>query len=126
MTHFDRLAAEAHRRNGRPNRFIRNALGSRLSREACPQIERHCHAAVALEPSVPGAPPPFDGELPAELATTVTWVLAGVEPAAADGGGAATAQVMNLPCAIGERRFPLYYLCGTVPLSALGRMQQRR
>ena len=33
---------------------------------------------------------------------------------------------MNLPCAIGERRFPLYYLCGTVPLSALGRMQQRR
>ena len=55
-----------------------------------------------------------------------TWVLAGVEPAAADGGGAATAQVMNLPCAIGERRFPLYYLCGIVPLSALGRMQQRR
>ena len=51
-------------------------------------------AAVALEPSVLGAPPPFDGELPAELATTVTWVLAGIEPAA-DGGGAATAQVMN-------------------------------
>ena len=65
-------------------------------------------AAVALEPSVP-ALPPFDGELPAELATTVHPVLAGVEPAAADGGGAATAQVMNLPCAIGERRFPLYY-----------------
>ena len=72
---------------------------------------------VALEPAGQGTPVPFGGELPAELAATVPWLFSHVEELA-DG---ARAHVMNLPCGVGDRRYPLYYLCGSVPAAAVTR-----
>ena len=67
---------------------------------------------VALMPSGQGLDPPFGGELPAELATSMQWSFSHMEP---DG----RACVASLPAAIGSHRYPLYYFCGTVPVPAL-------
>ena len=72
---------------------------------------------VALEPAGQGTPVPFGGELPAELAATVPWLFSHME----DLGEGPQAHIMNLPCGMGERRYPLYYLCGNVPAASVTR-----
>ena len=72
---------------------------------------------VALEPAGQGTPVPFGGELPAEIAATVPWLFSHVEELAEG----PRAHVMNLPCGVGDRRYPLYYLCGSVPAAAVTR-----
>jgi len=73
---------------------------------------------VALAPAGQGTPVPFGGELPAELAATVPWLFSHME----DLGEGPQAHIMNLPCGVGERRYPLYYLCGNVPASTVTRV----
>ena len=51
------------------------------------------------------------------MADSVPWLFSHVEELA-DG---ARAHVMNLPCGVGDRRYPLYYLCGSVPAAAVTR-----
>ena len=58
-----------------------------------------------------------ESQLPAELAATVPWLFSHVEELAEG----ARAHVMNLPCGVGDRRYPLYYLCGSVPAAAVTR-----
>lgn len=72
---------------------------------------------VKLEPSLPGQPPPFEGEMPAEIAAEIPWVFSHVEEG--EPGAEGIAHVMNLPCALGSRRYPLFFLFGHVPLSSL-------
>lgn len=67
---------------------------------------------VTLYPSGQGAPPPFGGELPAELAARIPWVFSHMEP---DGQAA----ILSLPSAIGDNRYPIYYFSGAVPVASL-------
>lgn len=82
------------------------------SLQECEEVMLRPGTEVALAPSGQGAPPPFGGEMPAELATRTPWVFSHLEP-----GG--DAHIMSLPSAIGDNRYPLYYFAGTVPVAAL-------
>ena len=72
---------------------------------------------VALAAAGQGTPVPFGGKLPAELAATVPWLFSHIE----DLGEGPQAHIMNLPCGLGDRRYPLYYLCGNVPAAKVAR-----
>ena len=52
--------------------------------------------------------------LPAELAATVPWVYSHAEE-----GAAPQAVITNLPCTLGAKAYPLFYLRGRVPTAAL-------
>ena len=67
---------------------------------------------VQLEPSSHGAPPPFGGEMPAELVAQTRWVYSHTEP---DG----LVFILSLPVSFGGKGYPLYYFCGTVPASKI-------
>jgi len=67
--------------------------------------------AVALEPAGHSAPPPFGGEMPAEVAAKVPWVFSHFD--------AGLAHVASLPCNIDIKNYPLFYFYGTVPKGAL-------
>ena len=69
---------------------------------------------VKLAVSTQGHPPPFNGMLPAELAATVPWVYSHGEE-----GAAPQAVITNLPCTLGAKAYPLFYLRGRVPTAAL-------
>jgi len=72
---------------------------------------------VALLPAGQGTPSPFGGELLAELAAEVPWLFSHVE----ESEEGPQAHIMNLPCGVGARRYPLYYLCGHVPAAKVTR-----
>jgi len=73
-------------------------------------------AAVALESAGHAVGAPFDGEMPAELAERVPWVLSHVEK---DDAGSEHAYIMSLPCAIHTRSYPLFFFYGSVPVAAV-------
>uniref|UniRef100_A0A7S0L938 mRNA 5'-phosphatase n=1 Tax=Coccolithus braarudii TaxID=221442 RepID=A0A7S0L938_9EUKA len=70
-------------------------------------------SAVALESAGHGQPPPFDGEMPTELASQMPWLLSHIEEGPK---GAKLAFIMSLPMAIGRRSYPLFYFYGSVPV----------
>eukprot|EP00908_Phaeocystis_cordata_P016703 Transcript_280.p1 GENE.Transcript_280~~Transcript_280.p1 ORF type:complete len:403 (+),score=83.31 Transcript_280:92-1300(+) len=75
------------------------------------QVSLVADTAVALAPAGQDRPSPFGGELPAEVAVAVPWLFSHIEES--DDGP--QAHIMNLPCGVDDRRYPLYYLCGNVP-----------
>jgi len=75
---------------------------------------------VTLAPAGQNAGPPLGGEMPFEMATQIDWVFSHVEEGDGD-GGAQRAHLMNLPCGIDGRRYPLYYLCGSVERTRVSR-----
>ena len=74
-----------------------------------------CPASQAdAEARARGGPGVLGGTLPAEIAGAVPWVLSCV-----DGADDGIATIANLPCRAGDQDYPMFYLCGTVPRSAI-------
>eukprot|EP00965_Chrysotila_dentata_P070588 2333583-Pleurochrysis_carterae.AAC.5 len=80
------------------------------------QVRVQPEASVVLQPAGHSIPVPFDGEMPGELAATVPWILSHADK---DADGASIAHIMSLPCAIGSKRYPLFFFYGSVPMKHL-------
>ena len=96
---------------GRPQPAKRQRLGDAGFVE-CTPVKLAEGTEVVLQPAGQGAPAPFGGEMPAELAAATSWLYS---HKGADG----QAWIMNLPVTIGGKSYPLYYFYGTVLESAL-------
>lgn len=83
--------------------------------QAGERIQLAADTPVELLPAGPGVASPLGGELLPELAAKIEWVFSHFE----EPGG--LAHIMNLPCGVDARRYPLYYLCGNVPADRVAR-----
>uniref|UniRef100_A0A7S4HGL5 mRNA 5'-phosphatase n=1 Tax=Prymnesium polylepis TaxID=72548 RepID=A0A7S4HGL5_9EUKA len=68
---------------------------------------------VKLEPAGHGAPPPFGGDMPADLVAQTGWLFSHKDASTGD------AFIMSLPVTIGSKSYPLYYFYGSVPFDQI-------